>query len=93
MLNKKTHQQLLLSINNKTQVNSLLNVPMLFLYNHMNKEGYFYSHENIWHTTISKIVDPSLSKDMKGLMQIKRGKCYSLMLLYLKISYINVRTK
>ena len=33
----------------------------------------------------NKIVHPSLSKDMKGAMQIKRGKCYSLMLLCLKI--------
>ena len=48
MLNKKTHEQLLLPKNNKTQVNSLLNIPMLFLYDHMNKEGYFYSHENIY---------------------------------------------
>ena len=52
----------------------------------MNKKGYFYSHENItshaiWNTTISKIVHTSLSKDIKGPMQIKRGKCYSLMLL------------
>ena len=52
----------------------------------MNKKGYFYSHENItsyavWNTTISKIAHPSLSKDIKGPMQIKRGKCYSLMLL------------
>ena len=45
----------------------------------------------IWNTTISKIVHPSLSKDMKGPMQIKRGKCYSLMLLCLKINCI--RTK
>ena len=30
---------------------------------------------------ISKIVHLSLSKDMKGPMQIRKGKCYSLMLL------------
>ena len=35
----------------------------------------------IWHTTVSKIVHQSLSKDMTGPMQIKRGKCYSFMLL------------
>ena len=32
-------------------------------------------------------------EDMKGPMQIKRDKCYSLMLLCLKISCINLRTK
>ena len=41
-----------------------------YFYNHINKKGYFYSHNNIMlyilHTTISKIVHPSLSKDMKG---------------------------
>ena len=69
-----------------------------YFYNHINKKGYVYSHENItsyttWNTTISKIVHSSLSKDMKGPMQIKRGKCYSLMLLCLKINCINIRTK
>ena len=67
-----------------------------YFYNHINKKGYFYNHENIasyatWNTTISKIVHPSLSKDIKGLMQIKRSKCYWLMLLYLKINCINKR--
>ena len=38
-------------------------------------------------------VHPSLSKDMKGPMQIKRGKSYSLMLFCLKINCINIRTK
>ena len=50
-------------------------------YNHVNKKGYFSNHENIISydiTTISKIVHPSLSKDMKGPVQIKRGKFYSL---------------
>ena len=47
----------------------------------------------IWHTTISKIVHPSLSKNMKGPIQIKREKCYSLMLLCLKINCIKLRTK
>ena len=49
--------------------------------------------KNIWDTTFSKIAHPSLSKNMKGPMQIKRGKCYSLMLLCLKINCINIRTK
>ena len=44
-------------------------------------------------TTVSKIVHPPLSKDMKGPMEIKRGKCYSLMLLCLKIKSINMRIK
>ena len=93
ILNEKTHQLLLLPKYNKTQVNSLLNVSMLFLftfistltnigeigyfYNHVNKKGYFYIHENliyIWHSTISKIVHPLLSKDMKYPMQINRDK-------------------
>ena len=47
----------------------------------------------IWHATTSKIAYPSLSKDMKGPMQIRRGECYSLMLLCLKINCINIRTK
>ena len=38
----------------------------------MNKKGYFYSHESIISygigTTITEIVHPSLSKDMKGPM-------------------------
>ena len=60
----------------------------------MNKKGCFYGHENIiWDTTITKIVHPSLLKDMKGPVQIKRDKCYSLMLLCLKINFINLRTK
>ena len=48
----------------------------------MNIKGYFYSHENMsWHTTINKIVHPSLSEDMKGPMQNKKDKGYSLILL------------
>ena len=43
-----------------------------------------------WHTTISKIVHPSLSKDIKSIMQIKRDKCCSLMLLCLKIYCIKL---
>ena len=35
----------------------------------------------IWHTTICKVVHPLFSKNMKGPMQIKRDKYYSLMLL------------
>ena len=64
-------------------------------YNHVNKKGYFSNHENIISydiTTISKIVHPSLSKDMKGPVQINVN-CYSLMLLCLKINCINLRTK
>ena len=58
----------------------------------------FYSHENNISygipTTISKIVhDPSSSKDMKGPVQIESDKCYSLMILCLKINCINLRTK
>ena len=45
----------------------------------------------IWHTTISKIGHPSLSKDFKGPIQINRGKCYSSMLLCLKINCINIK--
>ena len=41
----------------------------------------------------SKIVHPSLSKNMKVAIEIKRSKCYSLMLLWLKIIWINIRTK
>ena len=48
---------------------------------------------SIWHTTTSQIVYLSLSKDMKIPMQIKRGKCYSLMILCLKFNCINRRTK
>ena len=62
---KKPNQLLFLPKYNKTQVNSLLNVSMVFLfifistltnirqkwsgyfYDHMNKKGYFYSHESI----------------------------------------------
>ena len=47
----------------------------------------------IMHTTIIKIVHPLLSKDMKGPMQIKRGKCNSFMLLCLKINCMNLRNK
>ena len=47
-------------------------------------------HYIIWHTTISKIVHPSLSKDIKSTMQIKRDKCCSLMLLCLKIYCIKL---
>ena len=36
---------------------------------------------------------PSLPKDMKSEVQIKRCKCYSLMLLNLKIKCINLKTK
>ena len=49
--------------------------------------------KHIWHTTISKIIHPSLSKNKKGPMQIKRSKCYSLMLLCLKINCINITKK
>ena len=42
---------------------------------------------------IRNIAHPSLSKDMKGPMYIKRDKCYSLMLFCLKINCINLRTK
>ena len=59
----------------------------------MNKKGYIYSHENSIPLLASKIVHPSLSKDMKGPMQIKTDKCYSLMLFCLKINCINLRTK
>ena len=65
----------------------------------MNKKGYFYSYKNIISYgipllgPISKIVHLSLSKDMKGPMQIKRDKCYALILLCLLISCINLRTK
>ena len=46
------------------------------------------------HHYFNKIVHhPSLSKEMKGLMQIKRGKCHSLTLFCLKINCINIRTK
>ena len=58
-----------------------------YFHNHINKNGYFYSHE------IYRIVHPSLSKDMKGPIQINRDECYSLMLLCLKINSINIRTK
>ena len=48
-----------------------------YFYNHINKKSYCYSHENITSYGIpllaSKIVHPSLSKDMKSSMQIKRG--------------------
>ena len=45
-------------------------------------------------TTISKVIRPSLHyQDMKGPMQIKSGKCYSLMLLCLKINCINMSSK
>ena len=45
-------------------------------------------------TTISKVIRPSLHyQDMKGPMQIKSGKCYSLMLPCLKINCINMSSK
>ena len=77
---------LLLPKYSKTQVNSLLNVSMQFIFifistltNIIGKStGYFY---------------PSLPKDITGPMQIKRYKCYSLMLICLKIKFINLRTK
>ena len=50
-------------------------------------------YHEAYHYTISEIVHPSLSKDMKGPMQFKRDKCYSLMLLCLKINCINLITK
>ena len=63
----------------------------------MNKKGYFYSHENgisyVIPLLASKIVHLSLSKDMKGAMQMKRDKCYSLMLLCLKMNCLNLRIK
>ena len=63
----------------------------------MNKNGYFYSHENGisygMPLLAGKIVHPSLSKDLKGPTQIKGDKCYSLMLLCLKMNCINLRTK
>ena len=49
----------------------------IFIAKHLKK------HYMAYHYT-SKIVHPSLSKDMKGPMQIKRAKFYSLMLLCLK---------
>ena len=76
-----------------------------YFYDHINRKRYFYSHENItsytlldslrffWFFTISRIVHSPLSKEMKGPMRIKGGKCYSLMLLCLKINCINIRTK
>ena len=60
-----------------------------YFYNHINKNGYFY----IMTYRYSKIVHPSLSKDMKGPMQIKRSEWYSLMLIRLKINCINIKTK
>ena len=65
----------------------------------MNKKGCFHSHENIISYgipllgPISKIVHPSLPKDITGATQIKRDKCYSLMLLCLKINCINFKNQ
>ena len=50
-------------------------------------------HMAYHYQTITKITHPSLPKDIEGPMQIKRGLCYSLMLLYLKMNCINIRTK
>ena len=116
ILNKTTNQLLLLPKYNKTQVYSLLNVSMVFLFlslqepqqilykstgyffNHINKNSYFYSHTlqktlyiSIWHS--HHYQHSSIPKNKKGIMQIKRGKCYSLILLCLKINYVNNKTK
>ena len=57
------------------------------------KKVTFIATHLIWHSTFSNISHPPLSKNMKGPMQIKRSKCYSLMLLSLKINCRNIRTK
>ena len=87
------------SQNIKKQVNSLLNVSLLFLFISINtltnirQINWIFLKHIIKYTTISKIIHPSLRKQMKGPMQIMKDKCYSSMLLCLKINYINLKTK
>ena len=87
------------SQNIKKQVNSLLNVSLLFLFISINtltnirQINWIFLKHIIKYTTISKIIHPSLRKQMKGPMQIRKDKCYSSMLLCLKINYINLKTK
>ena len=66
-----------------------------YFYNNINSKDTFIATKTLHHMAyhISKIAHPSLSKDMTGPVQIERGKCYSLMLLCLKINCINIRAK
>ena len=68
----------------------ILGISTGYLYNHINKNGYFYSHTPLKHYMAYHYQQ---EKDMKGPMQIKRGKCYSLILLFLKINFVSSKTK
>ena len=56
-----------------------------YFYNHINKRSTFIAtktlHHMAYHALLARLSIPDYQKDIKGLMQIKTGKCYSLMLL------------
>ena len=56
-----------------------------YFYNHINKRPTFIAtktlHHMAYHVLLARLSIPDYQKDIKGLMQIKRAKCYSLMLL------------
>ena len=80
-----------------TFISTLTNIRQInwIFYNHMNKKGYFYSHENIISYGIPllpRLFIPHYQNTWKFQCKL-RDKYYSLMLRCLKINYINLRTK